>query len=475
MGEGSNPFRTAGALIRAYAAGETTPAAELEMALDRLDRFEPTLNAFMVVARDSARMAADSATARWRAGTPMGPLDGVPLTIKDITDVAGWPTRKGSALTPETPAEADSPAVARLRAAGAVLFGKTTTPEFGWKGMTDGPLFGTTCNPWDTTRTPGGSSGGAAAALAAGIGAAAHGTDAGGSLRIPGSYCGLVGFKPSFGRVPDLPHDSPFDSLATAGAITRDVADAALLLDILAGTDRRDWRTLPREAADFKAFPGPDGLKGMKIAYAPGLGGAEPVEAVTQLTDAAVERLADLGAEVSHVGPVFAPLEPRFRDLWLAGFGRIIDAIPSERRDELDPRFRAVAEAGLDIDLRAFYRGYAEQAALAAELAALHERYALLVTPTMPTLPPTADTPYASPVFDRWRHATPYTVPFNLTGQPALSMPCGVSHEGLPVGLQIAGPRFAETTILAAASALEAALALPSPHPVLRAALDRIG
>ncbi|MDP7546016.1 MAG: amidase [Alphaproteobacteria bacterium] len=467
-------FPTVAALLQAFGQGRLTPEAATEAALARIGATEPALNAFQLVDEDGARQAANASALRWAEGRPLGPLDGIPLTIKDIVATKGWPTLSGS-LTEDSngPWEEDAPAVARLREAGAVILGKTTTPEFGWKGMTDSPLAGITRNPWNTAHTPGGSSGGAAASLAAGVGAIAYGTDGGGSIRIPSNYCGLYGIKPTYGRVPHAPNDRPFSTLSCGGPIARTVTDAALFLNIIAQPDDRDWRALPPDGRDYRIGL-EDGVRGLRLAYAPNLGGAEAAPEVLAATERAVRLFTDLGASVDNVGEVIAPLRPRFEAYWLAGFATRVRGMSEEKRALLDPDFRALAEAGLDVGIGDYLQGEAERSRLGAQFAAFHRDYDLLLTPTQPTLPPTVETRYHSAEFDRWRHAAPFTVPFNLTGQPAASIPCGVSNSGLPIGLQIVGPRFADHLVLRASRAFEAASQMPQPHPRLGASVQAL-
>lgn len=471
-------FPTVSELFRAYGQGRLTPEAATNAALARIRATEPALNAFQLVDEAGAREAAGASARRWAEGRPLGPLDGIPLTIKDIVATKGWPTLSGSlteasAGNSNGPWEEDAPAVARLREAGAVILGKTTTPEFGWKGMTDSPLAGITRNPWNPALTPGGSSGGAAASLAAGVGAIAYGTDGGGSIRIPSNYCGLYGIKPTYGRVPHAPNDRPFSTLSSGGPIARTVTDAALFLNIIAQPDDRDWRALPPDGRDYRIGLD-DGVRGLRLAYAPTLGGAEAAPEILAATDSAVRLFADLGAVVETVGDVITPLRPRFEAYWLAGFATRVRAMNEEKRALLEPDFRALAEAGLDVGIDVYLQGEAERSRLGAQFAAFHRDFDLLLTPTQPTLPPTVETRYHSPEFDRWRHAAPFTVPFNLTGQPAASIPCGISDTGLPIGLQIVGPRFADHLVLRASRAFEAARQMPEVHPCLRASVESL-
>ena len=473
MAEGLE-YPTVTELGKAFGRGRLTPEAATEAALARIRATEPALNAFQLIDEDGAREAARASAKRWAAGQPLGPMDGIPLTIKDIVAPRGWPTLSGS-LTERSngPWDDDAPAVARLREAGAVILGKTTTPEFGWKGMTDSPLAGVSRNPWNTAHTPGGSSGGAAASLAAGVGAIAYGTDGGGSIRIPSNYCGLYGFKPSYGRVPHAPNDRPFSTLSSGGPIAHTVADAAIFLNIISQPDDRDWRALPPDGRDYRIGLD-DGVRGLRLAYAPALGGAEVAPEILAATDRAVQLLADLGAAVETVGEVTTPLRPRFEAYWLAGFATRVRGMSEEKRALLEPDFRVLAEAGLDVGIEAYLQGEAERSRMGAEFAAFHRDYDLLLTPTQPTLPPTVETRYHSAQFDRWRHAVPFTVPFNLTGQPAASIPCAVSDTGLPIGLQIVGPRFADHLVLRASRAFEAASQMPLIHPRLRASVQQL-
>ncbi|WP_218014856.1 amidase [Teichococcus rhizosphaerae] len=460
-------FLSAAALGQRYAAGALSPPEVAERHLARIGALEPALNAFQLVDREGALRAAGEAAARWRRGAPLGPLDGVPVTIKDNVDMRGLPTRNGSVTAPATPAAADAPLVARLREAGAVILGKTTTPEFAWKGITDSPLKGVTRNPWNTGRSSGGSSGGAAAALAAGIGTIAHGNDAGGSIRIPASFCGVFGIKPSFGRVPHHPMAGLFATVNANGALARNVADAALALRAMARPDRRDWYALPPAPENWLAGLRPR-LRGLRLAYSAALGEVEPDAEVRACVERAIARLREAGAIVEEVGPVIPPLRPAFEDFWMAGFAHLLRGVPRERRDALDPGFRRIAEQGLGIGAERLLAGEAARAGLHARFAALHERHDLLLAPTAPHVAPPAETVYHAPGYDRWRDAVPYTLPFNLTGQPAASIPCGLSAAGLPIGLQLAGPKHGERLVLEACLAIEAALG-PLPPPPLRA------
>src|SRR5687768_6580538 len=286
---------TATALLEGFRLRTLSPVEVAQAVLQRVAALNPRLNAFNLV---SDRMIDDAkaSEARWAAGQPKGLLDGVPVSIKDIVLTRGWPTLRGSkTIDPRGPWNEDAPATARLREHGALLIGKTTTPEFGWKGVTDSPLTGITRNPWNLDKTPGGSSGGAAAAVAAGMGPLAVGTDGGGSIRIPCSFTGLFGLKPSFGRVPAWPL-SPFGTVAHVGPMTRSVADAALMLNVLAQPDARDWHSLPYEPQDWRTSLD-HGVAGLRIAYSPDLGYAKVDAEVASIVKASLSVFTDLGAK----------------------------------------------------------------------------------------------------------------------------------------------------------------------------------
>jgi aspartyl-tRNA(Asn)/glutamyl-tRNA(Gln) amidotransferase subunit A len=451
----------AGELLGHYASGDLSPVTVVEELFDNIADQEPVLNAFQVLDRDAALSLARESEARWQQKKPQGDLDGVPVSIKELVLTKGWPTRQASLTTdPDQTWDTDAPAVARLREAGAILFGKTTSPEFGWKGITDSPLSGTTKNPWNPDHSPGGSSGGAGAAVAAGIGPLALGTDGGGSVRIPASYCGLFGIKPTFGRVPSWPQDSAYSTLVSSGPLARSVADAARMLNVITRPDHRDWYALPGDNVNYLDRLS-EGVRGLRLAFSPTFAGAEVMPEVAAQVEKAVQVFSDLGAEVVIVDDVVAPLRPVFEDYWVAGFAAILRNVPEDRRDQLDPGFRALAERGLSVDVEGYYKGLAARVALAGEMSRFHEDHDFLLTPTMPSTAPRADVIYHSAEFDRWRDAVPFTVPFNLTGQPAASVPAGFDAAGLPVGLQIVGPRFSDAGLMAVAAAWEAAVPFP--------------
>ncbi|MEO8717673.1 MAG: amidase, partial [Burkholderiales bacterium] len=332
-------------LLRAYRAKTLSPVEATHAALARIDKLNPVLNCFNLVDKNGALAAARASEARWKKGAPVGLLDGVPTSIKDIILTRGWPTLRGSKTTePKGPWNDDAPAVARLREHNAVFLGKTTTPEFGWKGVTDSPLTGITRNPWNPQTTPGGSSGGSAAAVAAGMGPLTVGTDGGGSIRIPCAFTGLFGLKPSFGRVPAWPL-SPFGTVAHLGPMTRTVADAALMLNVLSLPDARDWHALPYDARDYRIGLD-DGVRGLRIAYSPDLGYAKVDKEIAALVKKAAQVFADLGAHVDEVDPGFEDQQPTFTLHWFPGAAYVVRSIPEAKRKLMDPGLLEVARAG---------------------------------------------------------------------------------------------------------------------------------
>jgi aspartyl-tRNA(Asn)/glutamyl-tRNA(Gln) amidotransferase subunit A len=448
---------TAGRLVKLYRAGELSPVEATQAALDRIERYNGVLNAFNLVAAESALTSAAEAEERWRIGAPRGPLDGVPVSVKDILLTKGWPTLRGSrAVARDQPWEEDAPAVARLREHGAVLLGKTTTPEFGWKGVTDSALDGITRNPWNPATTPGGSSGGAAAALAAGMGALALGTDGGGSVRIPAGFTGVVALKATFGRVPAYPL-SPFGTVANIGPMTRSVGDAALLLNVMCEPDARDAYSLPYDGADY--LHGLDeGVEGLKIAYSATLGGHTVDPEIAALVSKAVDTLAGLGAEIVEATPDLHDAEAVFRVHWYAGAANLLQRFDAAAQAAMDPGLQEVADEGRRYTLLDYLNAVARRERLIVAANSFHQTYDLLVTPTLPipAFAAGAEVPVGSGL-QRWPQWTPFSYPFNLTQQPAASVPCGLTSQGLPAGLQIVGPRFADALVLRAARAFEKA------------------
>jgi len=354
----------------------------------------------------------------------------------------------------------------RLRETGAVLLGKTTTPEFGWKGVTDSLRHGPTGNPWDAALTCGGSSGGSAAGVGLGMGAWSVGTDGGGSLRIPAAFTGTVTIKPTYGLVPVWPA-SPFGTLSHAGPITRSVADAALMLDILTGFDPRDWSALPTPTTSF--LDGlDDGVRGLRIAFSPDLGYARNDPQVEAAVRAAAAVLADAGAHVEQADPGFADPVDAFHVLWFAGAAKVVQAYGTDALRQVDPGLRRGVERAGGISTADYLDATALRVDLGVRMGRFHQTYDLLLTPTLPitAFPKGRDVPPGWHSVD-WTSWTPYTYPFNMTQQPAASVPCGFTSGGLPAGLQIVGPRHADALVLRAARAYERATDWTCTRPPL--------
>jgi aspartyl-tRNA(Asn)/glutamyl-tRNA(Gln) amidotransferase subunit A len=458
----SEPHEMAAAeLSAAYASKELSPVEVIEALLGRIEGLDAEVNAFCLIDAPTTLKQAEASEERWLAGEPLSPLDGVPVGVKDLLLTKGWATRRGSlTVDPKGPWEEDAPVVARLREAGAVFIGKTTTPEFGWKGSTDSPLTGITRNPWNKAKTPGGSSGGSSAALAARFCPLALGTDGGGSIRIPASFAGVYGLKPSFGRVPAYPL-SPFGTVAHVGPMSRTVRDSALMMNAITRPDARDWFNVPGESADHTARLG-ESMKGRRIAYSPRLGyAAKVMPEVEALVAAAVKRFEAMGAHVEQVDPSKDDPSEIFQTLWWAGAGYLLGDLPEDKKAQLDPGLRQMAEEGVKIPLKKYLAVNAARGAYGSKLRQFMEHYDFILTPSVAT--PAFDVGQLSPLDDdgrAWMQWTPFSFPFNLTQQPAASVPCGFTKDGLPVGLQIVGRMFDDAGVLAASAAYEAA----DPH-----------
>jgi aspartyl-tRNA(Asn)/glutamyl-tRNA(Gln) amidotransferase subunit A len=450
------PWITACDLSRLYARRELSPVEFVAETLNRAERLQSHLNFFVLLDTKQAEAAAKESEARWQRGEPLSSLDGVPISIKDTTNVKGWPTRYGTHATDESPVAEDAAVTARFLAAGMVVIGKSTTPEFGWKALTDSPLQGITRNPWNPAHSPGGSSGGASSLTASGLCPFNHGNDGGGSIRIPASHTGLVGLKPSYGRIPQYPADSMFADVVSQGVLARSVLDTAMALNATAGPDARDWRSLPAEPRDYTI--GLDaGVRGWKIGLSLDFGEVKADPEVRALVAHAAKRFEELGAHVEDVGPLIAPLQPQFEATWIGSFATRLAQVPTQLHGKLDPGFRAAAEKGRAITLADYARSFEARSKLARDLALFHQKYDLLLAPVAPTAAPPVETLYNSEAFPRWTKGAPFTLPCNLTGQPAASMPAGLTKAGLPVGIQLIGPPRADHVVLQAMRAYESA------------------
>ena len=461
---------TATQLLGLYRSGQASPVEATQAVLQRIARLNPLLNAFCLIDEAAAMASAHLSEARWqahrRSGDGVLPLDGVPVSIKDLILTRGWPTLRGSkTVNPDQPWEVDAPVSARLREAGAVLLGKTTTPEFGCKGETNSLLTGISRNPWNTEHTPGGSSGGASAAVSAGLGPLAIGTDGAGSVRIPAAFCGNVGLKPSFGRVPAYPL-SPFGSVAHLGPHAMTVEDVALLMNTISLPDARDWTSLPFDGVDYVAgLKG--GVKGLRVAYSPTLGYANNIDPeIAAATAQAAKHLQDLGAMVEQVDPLNEDPLDITTGLWFAGAYQVWRSLSPAQQAVTDPDFKAQAELGAQLDTNAIHALNQRRGVLGSHLRQFMQRFDLILTPSTAVTAfkalPAGHSPMDAQAMLGW---TPFSYPFNLSQQPAISLPCGLSSQGLPMGVQLVGPMFGDALVLQAAQALQACY--PMQRPVL--------
>ncbi|PXY21000.1 amidase [Prauserella muralis] len=456
---------TASELVAAYSSGQLSPVEATRVALDVIDRLDGEYNAYTLVDADAALEQARASEERWREGNPIGWLDGVPASVKDMFLTHGWPTLRGSlCIDRDQPWEVDSPVTARMRENGLVLLGKTTTPEIGWKGVTDSPLDGITRNPWNPALTAGGSSGGSAVAVSTGMGELSVGTDGGGSVRIPASFCGIVGFKPTGGRVPLYPA-SPFGPLGHAGPLARSVDDIALLLDVLATPDHRDPNALPPPIGTYREAVRRD-VRGLRAAFSPALGYVDVEPEIARLVADTVAALDEAGLVVEQADPGFSDPIEAFDILWSTGAAKWLDTFPEGSESRVDPGLRKVWQQGHTYSASDYLEASAVRAALGIHMGEFHTRYDVLLTPTMAISPFEAghDVPPGSGL-DGWPQWTRFSYPFNLTQQPAITVPAGFTSAGLPVGLQIVGPRHSDDLVLAVAKLVEELRPWPTDRP----------
>jgi aspartyl-tRNA(Asn)/glutamyl-tRNA(Gln) amidotransferase subunit A len=443
-------------LVARYGRRELSPVEVAQATLERIAA-AAELHAFAHLDGEHVLAAARASERRWTAGEPRGLLDGVPVAVKDVDPQADAPNRLGF-LSDDVRAHprVDGSVAAALRRHGAVLTGRTTTPQLGWKGVTDGPGREPTRNPHDLSRTAGGSSGGSGAAVGAGLVPLATGTDGGGSIRIPAACCGVVGIKPTYGRVAQWP-PSGVGVLGHTGPLARTVADAALLLDVLAEPNAHEAASLPPVPAPYREQLG-GGVAGMRIALSVRLGFVERVDPeVEAAVRSAAAALEQLGAHVEEVDPPLGDPRPLFDPLWETSMAAIAADLPAAWSDELQPGLRRTIERGCEHGAVALARADLARMALGAAMGLFHEQWDLLLTPAL-AVPPFAvgrDVPEGWDEAAGWPAWTPFTWPFNLTQQPALTLPWGATADGLPLGLQLVGARHHEPAVLRAAASLE--------------------
>lgn len=438
-----------------FAAGKFTALEVTQATLARAEVVQEQYNAFSLIAADAALAMAKESTARWRSGAPLSAIDGAPTTIKDIVWVKDWAVRYGSRTTSSEPCVQDAPSVKRLRAAGAIFIGLTTTPEFGWKAITESPLTGVTRNPWNPQTTPGGSSGGAVVAAAAGAGVLHIGTDGGGSIRIPSSFTGVFGLKPTFGRVAAYP-PSGFGTLAHIGPIARSADDAAAMLNAMAGRDPDDWNQGIGELPPLTLSDGV--LKGARIGLwtNPAYGTVD-----TEVAAAIAKAARSLEALGAHIEPVELPgedLTETFRIHWYAGAANRFGAVPKDLVRLCDPGFVEVARNGASIPASALVAAQLRRTAFGAAMEKLLAKLDFIVSPAtaIPAFAVPPEVP-SNVALDRSLYSSSFAFPINLSQQPACSTPCGLTAAGLPIGLQFVAARGADAKVLSAARDFERA------------------
>ncbi len=458
---------TARQAIALLKSGEVTPLQLIDAAAERIAATDGAVNALPTLCLDRARARAERLTLD--AGDRPGQLHGLPIAVKDLTEVAGVRCTMGSPIFADYVPEHSNILVERLEANGAVVVAKANTPEFGAGANTFNEVFGTTCNPWDLSTTPGGSSGGSAAALATGQVWLATGSDLGGSLRIPGSFCGVVGFRPSPGRVARAPAGMPFDDLGVQGPMGRTVGDAALMLDAMVGHHVRDPIALPAPDRPFlDAVDNP--VAPRRVAFSPDLGIAPVDPEVRAVCRAAADRFADIGAAVEADCIDFSDAEEIFQAyrarLFATGRGQML----VDHRDQLKPEVIWNIEKGLALSLGELGRAERGRAALYARVCAFFESYDLLVCPTVVVPPFDHTIRYLERVgdvdYDNYVGWLVMTLVITLTACPAISVPCGFTATGLPIGLQIVGPPRGDKAVLSAAALFEQAAGLAGAAPI---------
>lgn len=446
-------FKSVSELSRGLSRKEFSAVELLDDVIARYEQLEPRLNMFSHFDGEGARVSAEATDRRIKRGEKLGELDGIPTSIKDLIAVKDMPQQFGSRSASAAFVAADAPSAERLRNAGAVILGKSTTSEFGCKAVGDSPLTGVTRNPWDVRKTPGGSSCGAAAMVASGLVPYAIGTDGGGSVRIPAALCGLFGIKAQFGRVPVFP-TSATPTLAHVGPLARNVEDAAAALNVIAGYDRRDPATVNGPLPDF--IGAGRGFRRMRIAWSPTLGFGRVDPEIRDITAQAVAKIAELGLDVELVENVMEdPI-----DLWTAefyaGVGTKLRQVVQNEPDVLDPAVLSVLKIALAQGMEPYYQKVFERYAFREKMRQFFERYDLLLTPTLPvaSFDVGLDVPpgFEDKSIVSWAM---FTYPFNLTGQPAASMPVGFTKGGLPVGLQLVASSHDEASIFSLSAAYQ--------------------
>ena len=445
------PYLSATEMVDQFRRRTLSPAEVCDAVIAHIAQWEPRLKALYAYDPDGARAAATASTARWAKGAPQGPLDGVPVTIKDNIATKGTPVPLGCAATDHTPAAADAPPAARLRESGAVILGKTTMPDYGMLSSGLSSFHELTRNPWNLALNPGGSSAGASAAGAAGYGPIHVGTDIGGSVRLPAGWTGLVGLKPSLGRVPI---DPPYVG-RIAGPLTRTVADTALAMSVLSAPDWRDGTSLKHEAIDWTMREAD--VKGLRIGLQLEIGaGLDVIPETRAAVEAAAKLFEQHGAKIVPVKPILTrAILDGLDQFWRARAWADVEPLPMDRREKILPYIRAWAESGVKVSGARAVTGFGQTFALRKAAAEQFHTIDVLLSPTAPVVAFPAE--LASPIHDPERpfEHIGFTVPWNMTEQPAVSINCGFTTDKLPIGLQIVGNRFDDVGVLRLAHAYE--------------------
>jgi aspartyl-tRNA(Asn)/glutamyl-tRNA(Gln) amidotransferase subunit A len=461
----STPATALAELIRTR---QVSPVEVTRAVLERIGRVNPALNAFCTLTADAALAAAREAEQAVMSGQRLGPLHGIPFSIKDLARTRGVRTMYGSHIFADLVPDQDAPYVRRLTAAGGIMLGKTTSPEFGWKAIGDSPLTGISRNPWNPETTPGGSSTGAAIAAAAGLGPLHQGSDGAGSIRIPSSFCGIFGLKPSYGRVPQWPVSNN-DYTTHVGPMTHTVADAALMMSVMAGPDEWDRTSLEAAPADYTGLLGA-GIKGLRVAWSPTLGGLRVDPEVADVVAASALTFEGLGCHVEEMEPKWPDTWEVIRVMWAGHMaGNYAQHLP-QWRERMDPGLVTCIEEGLSLSVVDYIQARARKMEAWDAMRGTFEAYHLMVMPTVSVtaLPVGRINPAHWPQHPwNWIGWAGFSYPFNFTGQPAATVPAGFSTSGLPVGLQIVGRRFADLTVLQAAAAYEQARPWAQHRPAI--------
>ncbi len=451
-------FMPTATLVDAYKRKTLSPVDVTKAVLDRIDNRNKAVNAISFCDPELTLLQAKQSEKRWLNGSPLSSLDGVPTTIKDVFAVKGWPLSMGSLTTVETPGEFDAPAVARLREAGALFIGMTTTPEFGWKGVTDNPRNGLTRNPHDLSLTSGGSSGGAAVAAFEGMGALHLGSDGGGSIRMPASFVGVFGLKPSYGRVPAFPA-SPFATVSHVGPIARSVADAAAMMAVITQPDPRGWDALPYDdKQDWNALP--IDFSGYKIGFATSIGSPKPTPDIQQSFIRTLDKISAAGAVLidltEELTRIFERAPEVFKILWSTGAAQLLTGIDSKLHSKMDTGLVELANAGKHYSGCDVVWAQMARRDMGRALSLLQIELPYFMLPTLPVLPFAVGREVPEGFAgSRWYDWAINTYAFNLTRNPACSLPCDKTESGLPVGFQIVGPKFGDGSLLRVARTVE--------------------